>query len=151
MPQLRSKTNDRTSLMVKKNNNKPSGRKNLAPEVKRKLRKYYMNDAEYAALLERVKDSRHNQVGAYVRDILLQETKSVRHVNPIRFLKEISSLAIQVNKVGTNINQLSKHANEMAKNKMVRPELADAIMETLDIYIAQQKAIMERLKELIKV
>ena len=118
---------------------------------KRSVRKYYLNDDEYNDLLKRVDDSRHNQVGAYVRDILLKENKSIRHINPSEFLREVSNLAIQVNKTGTNINQLAKHANEMRLNNMLRPELADAIYEIISDYVKKQDLILDKLKELIKV
>lgn len=133
----------------KKVNKRPNGRKKLDEAKKRERFYIYLNKKEREALNERVKDSIHSTKSAFIRDLILGETNKARHINPVRFLNEISQLAMEISKIGTNINQLARHANQMAIHKIIHPDLAKAIDEKLDIYSVQQKTLINKLKEIL--
>lgn len=132
----------------KKKKKTVAGRKPLR-EKKRKRYVYFLSDSELKAINERLENSVHSTKSAFVRDLILEETSRARHINPVRFLKVISQLAMEISKIGVNINQLAKHANTMAIQKILHPDLAKAIYEKLDIYSVQQKTLINKLKEIL--
>ena len=118
---------------------------------KRKKHEYWLNKAELEILDQRLKNSRHKSRGQYVRSLILEEgRKEAKHLNPVDFFKTITNISKEVNKVGNNINQLAKHANEMKKQHMLPSIIIDALEEKLDIYIHQQNELITKLKEVIK-
>lgn len=134
----------------KKNNKKPNGRRKLNPDLKRERVYIYLNKNEIRELSTKVQDSVFDNSSAYIRSLILEENNRPRHINPVSFLKDISKLALEVNKVGVNINQLTKHANEMAIQNIIHPELAQAIEEKITTYALQQRQIIAKLREVIK-
>ena len=135
--------------MDQKKNKRPNGRPTLDQKIKRKYYKYYLNEKEEKKLVSRMKDSRYSTKSEFVRSIILAENDKPRHLHPVQFFNDIGALANQVNKVGVNVNQLAKFANEMALQNMVRPELLEDIKQTMQAYTKQQEEIMSKLKELI--
>jgi t-SNARE complex subunit (syntaxin) len=133
----------------KKKKKSPAGRKPLK-EKKRKRYEYYLSDAEHSDVSARLQDSGYNQLGAFVRALILEENKSMRTINPVNFLNEVSSLSFQVSKIGNNINQLARHTHEMNKLKIIQPEVIQTINEKLEDYSVLQKKIISELKTLFK-
>ncbi len=127
---------------------KVTGRKPLK-EQKRKPYKYYLNDAEYALLVARVKDSVHSTVASYVRSALLDDSSKVSHINPKLFLKTTAALSTEVHRLGTNINQLAHYTNRLALEGKLEPKISTQLSESLKEYHKLQLEIAATLKEIL--
>jgi len=127
-----------------------SGRKKLCYHEKRKRIYLYLNEAEIASLKERAQDSGHKFISEYIRHNIILETYKPRHLNPVQFLKEIKGLALEVNKVGVNINQLARHLNEMRLQNIIPANVTDAINDKIGLYMNQQEKIIEKLRSVIR-
>lgn len=131
-----------------KNGNK--GRKKLDSKSKRSRVYIYLNNSEINDLKTRIANSSSESLSEYIRSELFRYNQTAKHINPVAFLNEVSSLAFQVGKIGNNINQLAKYSNQLSKTGMIQPELFSALNEQLQVYIELQKQIQHQMKGVIK-
>lgn len=127
-----------------------SGRKRLTNQEKRKRIYLYLNEAEITSLKNRAEDSGHRFISEYIRHNIILENYKPRHLEPVQFLKDVKHLAMEVNKVGTNINQIARHLNELKLQHIIPVNAAEAIEEKLGIYLMQQEEIITKLKSVIR-
>lgn len=127
-----------------------SGRKRLKDDLKRKRVYLYLNEDEIRELKSRVEDAGHHFISEYIRHHLGREDYKPRHVNPIKFLNEISNLALAVNKIGNNVNQIAKYCNKLKNAGLLQIHVIEACEEKLIEYSLLQRAIIKKLKEIIR-
>ena len=145
------KSFSRNSIMIKiKPKKTVSGRKKLDKNDKRKPVSIYLNQHEIDQIKSRIADLASYSFSQFIRFIVLEESKRPRHINPIQFLKGISKLTIEVNKLGTNVNQISKYTNQLHNRNLTDPKVAKMYNEIVMSYIELQKEIMEKLKGVLR-
>lgn len=125
------------------------GRKPIPEIEKRKMYHVYLNPQEYQFLQNRIKQSRHLNISQYVRGNLIEKDRNIQHINPVDFLQSISHLGFETKKIGSNINQLAKRSNKMAKTGILEPLIVEAFLEQIEIYYKIQIKINDRLKEVL--
>lgn len=149
LPLTRSSTNTSTLLMDKKRIT-VSGRKRLGHHEKRKRVYLYLNEGEIQLLNIRAADAGHKFISEYIRQTIFLENYKPRHVNPVQFFQNIKSLSLEINKVGVNINQITRHLNELRLQHVIPVGVSDAINDKLELYLIQQQEIISKLKEIIR-
>ena len=102
-----------------------------------------------ASLKVRANDAGHRFISEFIRHNIILESYKPRHLDPVQFLSDVSHLALEVNKVGVNINQLARHLNELKLQNVIPTNAAEAIEEKLERYLIHQKEIITRLKGLV--
>lgn len=70
------------------------------------LKKFYLNEKEEKKLKNKIKESPYVTFSAYAREMLLEGEIIVRDYSSIR------KLQVELNRIGTNINQIAKVVNE---------------------------------------
>lgn len=92
-----------------------------------------------------IKDAGGTQkVSSYIRRKLLG--KGSQLINPVDLIKHADQVTYQINKIGNNINQLAKYANQ-------RKETDDQILQNfnkhLNEYVKQQKELEKVYRKII--
>ncbi|MBF0746461.1 plasmid mobilization relaxosome protein MobC [Gemella sp. 19428wG2_WT2a] len=70
------------------------------------LKKFYLNEKEEKKLKNKIEESPYVTFSAYAREMLLEGEIIVRDYSSIR------KLQVELNRIGTNINQIAKVVNE---------------------------------------
>lgn len=134
--------------MKEENQKKITGRKALSSEMKREPIKVFLNSSELLKLTQRIGESNLKR-SEYIRSVLLDDAKKPSHSNPADFLNDVSNLAREVNKLGVNINQISKYVNQLILMERVEPHIAETFNEQLNDYALLQAKIEDKLKEIM--
>ena len=80
------------------------GRISLEKDDLRKLYKVYLNDNESKILLEKQEALLFKNLSQYMRFKLLKDKKRMIYVNPVELLKQMDIYAIEMGRIGNNIN-----------------------------------------------
>jgi len=124
------------------------GRKRLPSQQRRKMFWIYLNEEEEEVLLARKGESQ-KKFSEYMRDALLADAKKPAHHNPVNYFNTLSELAHEVNKLGVNVNQISRYVNQLILMNRVEPHIIELFFTKLEAYAKMQSAIEDKLKELI--
>ena len=117
-------------------------------EEKREPIKVFLNSSERQKLTKRIGESNLKR-SEYIRSILLEDAKKPSHTNPVDFLNDVSDLTREVNKLGVNINQISKYVNQLIIMQRIEPHIAEVFNEQLNCYAQLQIRIEGKLKEIL--
>lgn len=127
---------------------KITGRKPLEEDLKRTPIKVFLNKQERSQLNKRIGQS-NLKLSEYIRGVLLDDAKKPSHTSPVDFLNDISCLAKEVNKLGVNLNQISKYVNQLILMDRIEPHIVETYNEQLLQYAQLQFHIEGKLKEIL--
>jgi Bacterial mobilisation protein (MobC) len=123
----------------KKKNNKQKGKRLLEPELKKSRRfNMVLTENEYINLLQNAQHSK--TVTHYVIESCLTDTKRPYKMT-LGLIEGIEKMTKELNAIGTNINQTTKHINFLMKHDL----LSD------DVFKRQQTDLLKYTNALIKI
>ena len=128
---------------------KVRGRKPLPMDEKRERYYIYLNPKELKILNEQLDSSHHNRLSEFVRYKLLKNHNQVFTVNPVELLKTFDSYGTEMARIGNNVNQLAKFANQLNINNQVDPKVVSQLSERLVEYNALRTEIVKYFKRVM--
>lgn len=66
-------------------------------------------------------------------------------------IQQLAIIGTEIGKVGNNINQLAKHANTIAKNQAVPPEILNQFNEYMNAHLNLQSEVYKVLRQMYRV
>ncbi|MDH6358937.1 plasmid mobilization relaxosome protein MobC [Parabacteroides sp. PF5-9] len=106
----------------------------MAKDNKNKYIRVRCTEEEYKKLQRQAKH--FASFSTYLRTLIFSQEKSI--VDPKTVLQSVKLLTTEINKLGTNVNQIAKFMNYVEKNNLISDEvtenLAHEVRATLNIY-----------------
>ena len=119
---------------MKKKKKGLGGRIPLDKEDLRKPYKVYLNLKESKILLEQQNVLGHKNLSQYLRYKLLKDKKRMIYVNPVELIKQMDLYGIEMGRIGNNINQMSRHANQLSKEDKLDANVIDGFIKVIEEY-----------------
>ncbi|MCK5678346.1 MAG: plasmid mobilization relaxosome protein MobC [Flavobacteriaceae bacterium] len=119
---------------MKKKKKTIGGRKKLPDHLKRKQFDLYLNDEELKILKDQQEMIGFKGLRSYMRYKLLKDKKRMIYVNPVELLKQMDFYGAEMGRIGSNINQMSRHANQLSKVDGVDVDVIEAFTKAIEEY-----------------
>ena len=119
---------------MKKKKKEIGGRTPLDKEDLRKPYKVYLNEKESKILIEQQDTLGYKNLSQYLRYKLLRDKKRMIYVNPVKLLKQMDLYGAEMGRIGSNINQMSRHANQLRKVDRVNVDVIEAFTKAIEEY-----------------
>ncbi len=120
-----------------------SGRKPLPEKELRKELKIYLNEGEKQILIDQWKAVHKMKFGTFCRQKLLGDSNSFRYINTIELLPVMDRHGTELSRIGNNINQLAKIANEHRIRNVLDPKTT----ERMNIVMAEYNELLTKIQK----
>ena len=98
----------------------------------RKPFKVFLNEKESKTLIEQQKTFRYKNLSQYMRYKLLKDKKRMIYVNPVELIKQMDIYGIEMGRIGSDINQMSRHANQLSKDDELDVNVIDGFIHAIE-------------------
>lgn len=117
-------------------------------ELRTKRFELRLSEAERSAFLELEKSLGISRADI-VRIRVLREGKKML-VNTTQIMKQLDNIGTELGRSGNNINQLSRHANSLQQQGLLRAGLLNELSPLLSEYTRMQRSLERSLRQLIR-
>ncbi len=119
---------------MKKKKKTIGGRKKLPEHLKRKQFDLYLNDVELKVLKDQQEILGYKNLRSYMRFKLLKDKKRMIYVNPVELIKQMDIYGVEMGRIGNNINQMSRHANQFSKEDELDVNVIEGFTKAIEEY-----------------
>ncbi len=119
---------------MKKKKKWVGGRIPLDKDDLRKPYKVYLNIKESKILLEQQNVLGYKNLSQYLRYKLLKDKKRMIYVNPVELIKQMDLYGVEMGRIGNNINQMSRHANQLSKEDELDVNVIEDFTRAIEEY-----------------
>ena len=119
-------------------------------EEKRKPRNIFLSDSEAASIKKIYQEAGYSSRSEYMRDLALNSLNKSYHPDRLLVVNSINDVSKEINKIGVNINQIARYANEYNKMNVSDPKLIESYNEILQEYIDIKNTVADLYMKLIK-
>ncbi len=119
---------------MKKKKKNIRGRKKLPEHLKRKHFDIYLNDDELKVLKDQQEILGYKSLRQYIRFKLLKDKERMIYVNPVELIKQMDIYGVEMGRIGSNINQMSRHANQLSKDDELDVDVLEGFTKAIEKY-----------------
>lgn len=113
-------------------------------EPRSKIIMLRLTEAEYATINEMIGDK---PTSSYIRKVVFSKKPIV--LNSKEFLSELKEIAIERKRIGNNLNQLAKYANQLMMVNSINKGVIDDLNRNIGELIQAEKLVSKAVKDLI--
>lgn len=138
----------------KKKNNKTNvgGRKKLPTvELKTKKLQMHVTELEYTNIQVLYKASGKKTLSDFMRMMVLDENKSNSIINNVELIKHLDKIGKEINRIGTNINQLAKYTNIQMLSSKVDSRTMIKFNDQMDSYLQERRALTKAYRAMVRI
>ncbi|MEN0053600.1 MAG: plasmid mobilization relaxosome protein MobC [Mucilaginibacter sp.] len=93
-----------------------------------------------------------NQIGVNRTDLFIKRVlENQDYIVTQDVIVQLAKVGAEMGKIGSNINQLAKHANTVIKNQPLSPAVVGAFNSLLELHIAHEADLYKVLRQMYRV
>ncbi len=134
---------------MKKKKKGIGGRIPLEKEELRKPYKIYLNEKESKILIEQQEMLGYKNLSQYMRYKLLKDKERMIYVNPVELIKEMDIYGVEMGRIGSNINQMSRHADQLSKEDELDIDVLEGFTKAIEKYNDLRSKILKSFNKIL--
>ena len=134
---------------MKKKKKGIGGRIPLEKEELRKPYKIYLNEKESKILIEQQDTLGYRNLSQYMRYKLLKDKERMIYVNPVELIKQMDVYGVEMGRIGSNINQMSRHANQLSKVDGIDVDVLEGFTKAITEYNNLKSKILKSFNKIL--